>query len=116
MRGENLTTFGQAVARDNEYQHATRFQPAIGVAQKRLLRAATVSGPLSPIVGRIQIQEANALDRALHFQRISLDDIGNPLPGLLGPVGIKLDAITKHLSTAGDYRERHAIPNARVNC
>ena len=116
MRGENLTTFGQSVAGDNEYQHATGFQPAIGVAQERLLGAATVSRPQCPIVRRIQIKEPKALDRALHFQRISLDDVGNPLPGLLGAVGIKLDTIAKHLSTAGDNLERHAIANARVDC
>src|ERR1039458_5213246 len=34
MRRENLTTFGQTFARDNEYQYATGFQPAIGVAQE----------------------------------------------------------------------------------
>src|ERR1035441_8570913 len=116
MRGENLTTFGQAVARDNEYQHATRFQPAIGVAQKRLLRAATVSGPQSPIVGRIQIQEAKALDRALHFQRISLDDVRNPLPGLLSAEGIKLNTVAKDLRTVGDNLERRAIADTRVEC
>jgi hypothetical protein len=51
----------------------------------------------------------------LHFKRISLDDVGNPLPGLLGAVGIKLDTVAKHLSTAGDNLERHAIANTRVD-
>jgi hypothetical protein len=51
----------------------------------------------------------------LHFQRISLDDVGNPLPGLIGTVGIKLDTIAKHLSTAGDNLEGHAIANTRVD-
>jgi len=53
MRGENLTTFGQPVAGDNEYQHATGFQPAIRLAQEHLLGASTVSGPQSLIVGRL---------------------------------------------------------------
>jgi len=52
----------------------------------------------------------------LHFERISLDDVGNPLPGLLGPVCIKLNAIAKHLSTAGDGSKRDAIANTGVNC
>src|ERR1039458_2487965 len=82
VRCENLTTFGQTFARDNEYQYATGFQPAIGMAQEQLLGAATVGRPQSPVIGWIQIKEANALDRALHFQRISLDDVGNLLPGL----------------------------------
>ena len=51
MRGENLTTFVQAVAGDNEYEYATGFQPAVGVAQKCLLGATTVSRPQGPIVG-----------------------------------------------------------------
>jgi hypothetical protein len=94
--GENLTALSQSVTGDNEYQYATGFQPAIGVAQERLLCATTVSRPECPIIGWIQIQEAKALDRALHFQCIPLDDVGNPLPGLLGAVGIKLNTVAKH--------------------
>jgi hypothetical protein len=52
----------------------------------------------------------------LYFQRISLDDVRNPLPGLLGSVGIKLNSVPKHLGTAGDNVKRHGIPNARVDC
>jgi hypothetical protein len=51
----------------------------------------------------------------LHFQRISVDDVGNPLPGLVGPVGIKLNSVAKHLSTAGDPFEGHAIADAGVD-
>jgi hypothetical protein len=36
--------------------------------------------------------------------------------GLLGSVGIKLDAVPNKLSTAGENFERHAIANAGVNC
>jgi hypothetical protein len=115
MRGENLTTLGQPVAGDNKYQYATRFQPAIGVAQERLLGAATVSRPQCPIVRGIQIEETKALHWALHFQRVSLDDVGNPMRGLLGSVGIKLDAVPNKLSTAGENFERHAIANAGVD-
>jgi hypothetical protein len=86
------------------------------VAQERLLGATTVSRPECPIIGWIQIEEAKALDRALHFQRISLDDVGNPLPGLIGSVGIKLNAVAKDLSIAGDRLKRHAIANTRVEC
>jgi hypothetical protein len=116
MRGENLTAFGQPVARDNEYQHASRFQPAIGVAQERLLGTATVSRSQSPIVGRVQVEKTEALDGALHLQRISLDDIGDSLPGLLGAVGIKLNAIAQYVGTAGDNLERHTMANTRVYC
>jgi hypothetical protein len=31
----------------------------------------------------------------MNFQRVALDYIANPLPGLLSAVGIKLDAIAK---------------------
>jgi len=51
----------------------------------------------------------------LHFQRVALDNIGNPLPGLVGTVGIKLNAVAKHVGTAGDRLERHAIADARVD-
>jgi hypothetical protein len=115
MCGENLTTFGQPVTGDNEYQYAAGFQPAIGVAQERLLGATTVSRPQCPVIRWIQIQQAEAFNRALHFQRIPLDNVGNPLPGLLGPVRIKLDTVAKHLSTAGDGFERDAIANTGVN-
>ena len=65
---------------------------------------------------RIAINTTQALDRALHFQRVSLNDVGNPLPGLLGPVRIKLNAVAKHFSTVGDNLEGHAIANTGVDC
>jgi hypothetical protein len=34
---------------------------------------------------------------------------------LLGSVGVKLDTVAQHLSTAGDYFECHGIANTRVN-
>ena len=37
------------------------------------------------------------------------------MPGLLGPVGIELNAIAKQLDPAGDNFERHAIANAGVD-
>jgi hypothetical protein len=86
------------------------------VAQERLLGATTVSRPECPIIGWIQIQETKALDRALHFQRIPLDYVVNPLPGLIRAVSIKLDAIAKHFSTVSDGLKRHAIANTRVDC
>jgi hypothetical protein len=50
----------------------------------------------------------------LHFKRISLDDVGNPLPGLLGAVGIKLDTVAEHFGAAGDRLEGHAIADAGI--
>jgi hypothetical protein len=115
MGGENLTAFGQPVTGDNEYQYPIGFQPAIRMAQERLLGSATVSRPQCPIIGGIQIQEAKAFDWALHFQRISLGDVGNLLPGLLSAEGIKLNTVAKNLSTICDNLERHAITNTRVD-
>jgi hypothetical protein len=116
MRRENLTALSQPLTGDDKHQNPTGLEPAIGVAQERLLCATTVSRPECPIVGWIQIQEAKTLDGALHFQRISLDNVGNPLPGLIGTVGIKLDAITKHLSTLSDGIEGHAIADTGIKC
>jgi hypothetical protein len=45
-----------------------------------------------------------------------LDYVVNPLPGLIGTVGIKLDAIAKHLSTVGDNLECHAIADTGIKC
>jgi hypothetical protein len=84
------------------------------VAQERLLGATTVSRPECPIVRRIQIQEAKAIDRALHFQSVPLNYVVNPLPGLLSAVGIKLNAVSKDRSTAGDRLEGHAIAGAGI--
>jgi hypothetical protein len=44
-----------------------------------------------------------------------LDYVGNPLPGLLGAVGIKLDAVAKHFGITGDCLESYAIADAGVN-
>jgi hypothetical protein len=85
------------------------------VAQERLLRAATVSRSKGPIVRGIQVDQAEALNSALHFQRVALDYVGNPVPGLLSAVGIKLDAIAKHFCTAGDRLERHSIADAGID-
>jgi hypothetical protein len=114
MCGENLTAFGQSLPWNDEEQNTTRLQPAIRVAQKGLLDATTVSRSKSPIIGRIQIEEPEALDRALHLQRIPLDNVQNSLPGLLGTVRIQLNTVPNHLSTIGDCLERHAIANTRV--
>jgi hypothetical protein len=86
------------------------------VTQECLLSATTVSRPECPIIRWIQIQEAKALDRALHFQRIALNYVVNPLPGLLGAVGIKLDAIAKHLGSACNSLERDTIAGAGIKC
>jgi len=116
VRCENSTAFGQPIPWDDKQQDPAGHKPAVRVAQERLLGAATVSRPQCSIIGWIQIQEAKALDRALHFQRISLDDVGNSLPGLLSVVGIKLDTVAEYLGTAGDRLEGHAIANAGVDC
>jgi hypothetical protein len=84
------------------------------VAQEHLFGAATFSRPECPIIGWIQIQEAEALDRALNFQRISLDDIRNTLPGLFGAEGIKLNAVANDLSATGNSLERQAFANAWI--
>jgi hypothetical protein len=115
MRGKNLTTFGQSFAWDDEEQNATRLQPAIDMAQERLLGATTVSRPQCPIIRWIQIEEAKALDRALHFQCVALDDVRNPPPGLLGAVGVKLDSVAKHIGAGGDRLEGDTIADARID-
>ena len=114
--GENLTALSQPLTGDDKHQNTTGFQPAVGVAQECLLSAATVSRPRRPIVRWIQIQEAKALNGALHFQRISLDDVGDPISGLLGAVGVKLDTEAKHLGTLSDRVECHTISDAGVEC
>jgi len=52
----------------------------------------------------------------MHFQRVALDHVRNPLPGLLSAVGIKLDAVAQHLGTTGDRLEGYAVAHARVDC
>jgi len=51
----------------------------------------------------------------LYFQPISLDNGRNPLPGLLGAVSVKLNAIAKHLSTIRDGLKRRPVANTRVD-
>ena len=53
------------------------------------------------------MEKAKALDRALHFQRIALNYVVNPVLGLVSPVSIQLNTVAKHLSTIGDNLERH---------
>jgi hypothetical protein len=112
--GEDLTTFGQSVTRDNKYQNTTGLQPAIRVAQECRLCATTVSRPKGPIIRGIQIEETKAFDSAMHFQCIALDYVGNPLPGLVSTVGIELDPVAKHLGAAGDRLEGHSVAYAWI--
>jgi hypothetical protein len=44
-----------------------------------------------------------------------MDDVRNPLLGLLNAEGIKLNTVAKDLSTVGDNLERRAIANTRVD-
>jgi len=50
----------------------------------------------------------------LHFQRIALDYVRNPLAGLLSAIGIQLNTVAKDLSAVGDNLERRAIADTRV--
>jgi hypothetical protein len=43
-----------------------------------------------------------------------LEYVGNPLPSLLRPEGIKLDTVAEYLGTAGDRLEGYAIAGARI--
>jgi len=113
--GEYLTTFGQSLAGDNVHQNPAGLQPAIRVAQESLLCAAIFTRAEGPIVRRIQIAKPEGFDGAMHFQRVALDYVRNPLPGLVSAVGIKFDAVAKHLGATGDYLEGHAIANAGVD-
>ena len=114
MRRQNLAAFSQSVAWDDKHQNSAGLQPAVRVAQEYLLSAATFSRPQCPIIGWIQIQEAKALDWALHFQRVSVDNVGNLLPGLLSAVGIKLDAVAQHFGVTGNCLEGYTIANTRI--
>src|SRR5947208_11490240 len=89
-------------------------EPPIDVAQKQLLRAPALRGSQRPIVRRIAVDTSQALDWAVHCQRVALNRVGNPLPGLLGPIGIKLDAVAKHFGAAGDSFERHTIADTGI--
>ena len=55
MRRENLTTLRQSLRGNDQHQDAGWLEPAIRVAQERLLGATTVSRPEGPIIGWIQI-------------------------------------------------------------
>ena len=112
---ENLTTLGQSLPWNDEEQNTTRLQPAIRVAQKRLLGATTVSLSEGPIVGRIQVEEPKALCGAMNFQRVALGYVGNPLTGLLGAVGVEFDTVAKHVGGTGDRLEGHAIADAGID-
>ena len=114
MRCENMAALSQSLRGYDQYQDAGWLEPTIRVAQEHLLGAATVTWPQCIVVRRIQKLEPEAFDGALHFQRIALNDVLNPLFGLLGAVCIKLDTVAKHFSAAGDNLERRAIANTRV--
>jgi hypothetical protein len=51
----------------------------------------------------------------MNFQRVALGYVGNPLTGLLGAVGVKLDAIAKHIGACGDRLEGDTIANAGID-
>jgi hypothetical protein len=109
-----MAALSQSLRGYDQYQDAGWLEPTIRVAQEHLLGAATVTWPQCIVVRRIQKLEPEAFDGALHFQRIALNDVLNPLFGLLGAVCIKLDTVAKHFSAAGDDLERRAIANTRV--
>jgi hypothetical protein len=51
----------------------------------------------------------------MNFQRVALDYVRNPLPGLLGTVGVELDPVAKHVGGTGDRLKGHPIANARID-
>jgi hypothetical protein len=82
---------------------------------RQLLRPPALGGSQRPIVRRIAVDTSETLDWAVHVQRIALNRVGNPLPGPLGAVGIKLDAVAKHFGAAGDSLERHTIADTGIS-
>src|SRR5271167_1341345 len=112
-----MAAIGESLSGNDEHQDTSRLQPTIGVAQKDLFgaTAATLCRTFEgPIIGAVFVQKAEAFDRAMHLQRIALEHVGNSLPGLLGAVSVKLDAITNHLGRACDGLESRTITYARI--
>jgi hypothetical protein len=88
------------------------------VAQKDLLGAATAAvceRLQRPVIRRVQELKAKALDWAMHLHGVAMNHLGNPLPGLLGAIGIKFNAVAKHLGAAGDRLKGHSIADAGVD-
>jgi hypothetical protein len=50
----------------------------------------------------------------MYFQRVALDYIGNPLSGLFGAVGIKLDSIAKHICPLRDRLECRTVADTWI--
>jgi hypothetical protein len=114
LRRQYLAAVGNVFSRDDQHQNATRFQPAPGVAEKDFLHAAVLATAKFPVIGRVQVQQRETLDRTVSFERISLDYHGHSFSGLFCPISVDLDPIPQHVGIGSDSGERDAIADARI--
>src|SRR5262249_9894748 len=115
LRRQYPAALSQSLSRNHQHQHSGRLQPAVRMGQEDLLHALAPVLPEFGPIGAVLIEQTQALYRTLRFQRVALDDVLQPLPRLLGPVAVQLDAVTKNRSVAGQSSKGYAVAHAWVN-
>jgi hypothetical protein len=102
--------------RDHEDEHATRFQPCVGVLQKDQFQALVIRLCHLQVVGRIEIEKRDRFGWTAHIHRVRLQCFDTQISGLFGTIGINFNAVSVGLSSLQQTGECHAIASTRINC
>ena len=82
--------------------------------KKRLLRSAILRLSAFEVVRRIQIQQRQRLDRAVHIEGVAVNNLVGNVAGLFDAVGVQFDAVSHDFRISGDHLESATIPDAGI--
>ena len=94
MEGEKAPANGETISGNDQNQHASRLEPAVAVLEKYLFQPAVLGLAAFEVVGWIQIEQRQGLDRAVHIQGIAMNDVVADLAGLFDAVGVQFDTVS----------------------
>jgi hypothetical protein len=106
--------FWQSQLWNHKKQHATRFEPAIGVFQKYGFQSLIVTLAKFPIVRRIQVEQRHRFRRATGIHRVGLEGFDSQASGLFGSIGVNLNSIAIAGHVLKQISECNAIADAGI--
>src|SRR5438034_7181578 len=95
MLSQSPRTSCELSLRDDEEEDTTGHEPSPCVPQKYNFHPLIVGFPHFKIIGRIEIYKRQAVNPALHFQRVAVQNINAKFACLLSPVGIEFNAVAQ---------------------
>jgi hypothetical protein len=114
MNRQDVNTCCESIARHNENQHATRFEPPIRVLKEQPFHPFIPSLRDLKVIRRILKYAREGFHRTMRIEGVTVNHRIQHALGLFCPIRIQLDSVANGLCTLGDYRERRARAGAGI--